>query len=84
MQYYQEVEKMRPDVQIIDRFLISKEDEIQVIDKALPHRPVYVFTSAVIGDYPWIRGAPPPHHRYEDAPKMWGTVDKVYKVFPVN
>jgi hypothetical protein len=45
MIYLQQVEKMRPDVQVIDRFLISSENERRLLELSLPHRPVYVFGS---------------------------------------
>ena len=41
--YLQIVEKMRPDVQLIDRFLIAPSDEQQLITRQLLQRPVYVF-----------------------------------------
>ncbi len=43
MAYLQIVETRRPDVQIIDRFLISPEDERRLMERSLPIRPVYVF-----------------------------------------
>lgn len=43
MSYLQIVEKQRPDVQIIDRFLISPENERRLIERNLPLRAVYVF-----------------------------------------
>ena len=43
MNYLQIVEDRRPDLQIIDRFLISREDERQLIERSLSLRPVYVF-----------------------------------------
>lgn len=43
MTYLQIVEDHRPDVQIIDRFLILREDETRLIERNLSVRPVYVF-----------------------------------------
>ncbi|MFQ6029122.1 MAG: DUF2723 domain-containing protein [Dehalococcoidia bacterium] len=41
--YLQQVEGMRPDVQVVDRFLITPTNEIQLIESSLATRPVYVF-----------------------------------------
>lgn len=41
--YLQIVENLRTDVQIIDRFLITRENERLLIEGNLNHRPVYVF-----------------------------------------
>jgi len=43
MSYLQIVEKQRPDVQVIDRFLISRPDKALLIERNLGNRPVYVF-----------------------------------------
>ena len=43
MTYLQIVEKVRPDVEIIDRFLISRSNERTLIQNNLDKRPVYVF-----------------------------------------
>ncbi len=72
MQYYQQVENLRPDVQLIDRFLISPEAEIRLIDESLPHRPVYVFEG-------FERGVP--HPKFE-VPALWGSFETGYKVIP--
>jgi hypothetical protein len=72
MQYYQQVENLCPDVQLIDRFLISPENEIRLIDKSLPHRPVYVFTGH-------LRVVP--HPKYE-VPALWGSLDPGHKIIP--
>lgn len=47
MYYFQQVENIRQDVQIVDRFLISAEGEEQLIEHALPDRAVYVFGQRV-------------------------------------
>jgi hypothetical protein len=47
MYYFQQVENIRRDVQIVDRFLISTEDEERLIERSLPNRTVYVFGQRV-------------------------------------
>jgi hypothetical protein len=47
MYYFQQVENIRQDVQIVDRFLISAEAEQRLIERALPDRAVYVFGQRV-------------------------------------
>jgi hypothetical protein len=47
MYYFQQVEGMRPDVQIVDRFLISASSEQRLLERSVPHRPVYVFGQRV-------------------------------------
>ncbi len=42
IEYLQLVEGQRPDVQAINRFLISAPDMQQLIEDALPERPVYI------------------------------------------
>ena len=41
--YLQQVEGMRRDVWVVDRFLISREDEAALVDQERSRRPVYVF-----------------------------------------
>ena len=41
--YLQLVEGRRPDVQVIDRFLMTREDENALVDRVSWERPVYVF-----------------------------------------
>lgn len=72
MQYYQQVEGLRPDIQLVDRWLISAEDEIKLIDNSLPHRPVYVFEGH-------IRNVP---HRKVEVPSLWGSIETGYRVIP--
>ena len=43
MVYLQQVEGRRRDVSVVDRYLISREDEAVLVDQARFHRPVYVF-----------------------------------------
>ena len=43
MVYLQTVENMRPDVTIVDRFRITREDESALMELSLTGRPVYVF-----------------------------------------
>ena len=43
MVYLQTVENVRPDVTIVDRFRISREEESELMELALTGRPVYVF-----------------------------------------
>jgi hypothetical protein len=73
MFYFQQVEKLRPDVQIIDRFLISAQNENRLIASSARHRPVYVFGKAV---------RVVPNHKYEALPSLAGSVEKGYKVIP--
>jgi hypothetical protein len=72
MTYYQQVEKLRPDVQVVDRFLISPEHENWLIDSSLPRRPVYVFEGVV---------REVPHHK-DELPAFGGTIFKAYKIIP--
>ena len=43
MFYLQHVEEVRTDVQLMDRFLISREAEVSLIERARDTRPIYVF-----------------------------------------
>ena len=43
MVYLQEVEDMRPDVFVVDRFRISRENEVTLIGQTQSQRPVYIF-----------------------------------------
>ena len=43
MFYLQQVEGVRRDVWLVDRFLISRENEAQLILRVRHERPVYVF-----------------------------------------
>jgi len=43
MYYFQQVERLRTDVQVVDRYLISAEDEANLIARSYDQRPVYVF-----------------------------------------
>lgn len=43
MNYLQQVDGLRPDIKIIDRFLISPENERLLLENSLARRPVYVF-----------------------------------------
>jgi hypothetical protein len=72
MFYFQQVEGLRKDVQIIDRFMISVENEDRLIERSLPHRPVYAFGKGV-------RSVP---HKYEALPSLLGSVEKGYKIIP--
>jgi len=47
MYYFQQVENIRRDVQIVDRFLISARAEQRLIERSIPHRTVYVFGQRV-------------------------------------
>jgi hypothetical protein len=71
MNYYQQVDKMREDIVIIDRFVISAENEARLIKNAAHQRPVYVFGMH--------RQLPLPHHR---VPGLSGSYDKIYKINP--
>ena len=51
MFYLQQVEGVRRDVWLIDRFLITRENEAQLIDRIRHERPVYVF-----GHLPNVQG----------------------------
>jgi hypothetical protein len=72
MFYFQQVEGLRKDVHIIDRFMISMENENRLIERSLPHRPVYVFGKGV-------RSVP---HKYEALPSLSGSVETGYKIIP--
>jgi hypothetical protein len=72
MIYYQQVEKLRPDVQIINRWQISQEDENRLIDRSLSHRPVYVFEGI------WREV---PHHKFK-LPAFSDAFFNAYKVIP--
>ena len=72
MQYYQQVEGLRPDIQLIDRWLISPENEIELINSSLPHRPVYVFEGH-------IRHVP---HPKIEVPYLRGSLETGYRVIP--
>ena len=43
MGYLQHVDGMRRDVQLVDRFLITPENEVRLLDSVRSQRPVYVF-----------------------------------------
>jgi hypothetical protein len=47
MYYFQQVENIRRDVQIVDRFLISARAEQRLIERSIPGRTVYVFGQRV-------------------------------------
>ena len=47
MYYFQQVENIRRDVQIVDRFLISAKSEERLLERSVPHRTVYVFGQRV-------------------------------------
>ena len=53
MHYQQLVEEQRPDVLVINRFLIGAEEMYALIDGSLGHRPVYVMEldEGLIGAY---------------------------------
>jgi hypothetical protein len=73
MLYLIQVEKLRRDVEIIDRFVISMEDEVRLIESAAPHRPVYIFGESRIAL---------PHLKFQAVPALKGSAFKGYKVIP--
>ena len=67
--YLQNVEKIRPDVKLMDRFQISRPNESRLIEQEIDHRAVYVFG---------LPGALPFPHR---AVEVWdGDHDVIHRI----
>lgn len=72
MYYFQQVEGLREDVQVVDRFLISAEDEASLIARSYDSRPIYVFGRR-------LRALPP---TYEMIPTIFGGAEVGYRLVP--
>jgi hypothetical protein len=72
MQYFQLVEGLRPDIQIVDRFMISPQNEEELIERSLTHRVVYVF-----GDR-----QPPVSSKFQALPVIFGGFEVGYLIVP--
>jgi hypothetical protein len=70
MYYYQQVEGLRKDVQVVDRYLISAEGEASLIARSYDSRPIYLFGKR-------LRALPP---TYIMVPTIFGGSEVGYRL----